>query len=140
MEKRLGKTKFVREVMRMRGTSEISQNHKKPTTKMPLSLNQIILGTDKTQPQLHLYFLHKPTTSRNPSSLRVTWGTSSLGRREKPSEKKPQSRENPKPKPKPKPFHCEHCGRDRHLAEFCFRRKREERLARELANKDSVDG
>jgi hypothetical protein len=44
--------------------------------------------------------------------------------------------QSPKPKPKPKPFHCEHCGRDGHLAEFCFRRKREERLARELANKD----
>jgi hypothetical protein len=57
---------------------------------------------------------------------------------EKPSEEKPQPLENPKPKPKPKPrpFHYEHCGRDGHLAEFCFRRKREERLARELANKD----
>jgi hypothetical protein len=42
----------------------------------------------------------------------------------------------PKPKPKPKPFHCELCGRDGHLAEFCFRRKHEERLAREMANKD----
>jgi hypothetical protein len=55
---------------------------------------------------------------------------------EKPSEEKPEPKENPKPKPKPKPFHCEHCGRDGHLAEFCFRRKHEERLARELANKD----
>jgi hypothetical protein len=55
---------------------------------------------------------------------------------EKPSEEKPGPKENPKPKPKPKPFHCEHYGRDRHLAEFCFTRKREERLARELANKD----
>jgi hypothetical protein len=56
----------------------------------------------------------------------------------KPSEEKPKPKENPKPKPKPKlkPFHCEHCGRDGHLAEFRFRRKREERLARELANKD----
>jgi hypothetical protein len=44
---------------------------------------------------------------------------------EKPSEEKPE------PKESPKPFHCEHCGRDGHLAEFCFRRKREERLARE---------
>jgi hypothetical protein len=42
----------------------------------------------------------------------------------------------PKENPKPKPFHCGHCGRDGHLAEFCFRRKREERLARKLANKD----
>jgi hypothetical protein len=54
---------------------------------------------------------------------------------EKPSEEKLEPKENPKPKPKP-PFHCEHCGRDEHLAEFCFRRKREERLARELANKN----
>jgi hypothetical protein len=44
--------------------------------------------------------------------------------------------QSPKQKPKPKPFHCEHCGRDGHLAEFCFRTKREERLDRELANKD----
>jgi hypothetical protein len=50
---------------------------------------------------------------------------------EKPSQEKPEPKENPKPKPKP--FHCEHCARDGHLAEFCFRRKREERLARELA-------
>jgi hypothetical protein len=57
-------------------------------------------------------------------------------REEKPSEEKPEPKGNPKPKPEPKPFHCEHCGRDGHLAEFCFRRKREERLARELANKD----
>jgi hypothetical protein len=55
---------------------------------------------------------------------------------EKPSEEKPEPKDNPKPKPKPNPFHCEHCGRDEHLAEFCLRRKREERLARELANKD----
>jgi hypothetical protein len=55
---------------------------------------------------------------------------------EKPSEEKPEPKESPKAKPKPKPFHCEHYGRDGHLAEFCFRRKREERLARELANMD----
>jgi hypothetical protein len=55
---------------------------------------------------------------------------------EKPSEEKPEPKENPKPKPKQKPFHCEHCGRDGHLTEFCFRRKRKKRLARELVNKD----
>jgi hypothetical protein len=49
---------------------------------------------------------------------------------------KPEPKENPKPKPKPKPFRCEHYGRDGHFAEFCFKRKREEGLARELANKD----
>jgi hypothetical protein len=45
---------------------------------------------------------------------------------EKPSEEKPEPKESPKPKPKPKPFHCDHYGREGHLAEFCFRRKREE--------------
>jgi hypothetical protein len=55
---------------------------------------------------------------------------------EKPSEEKPKPKESPKPKPEPKSLHCEHCGRDRHFAEFCFRRKREKRLARELGNKD----
>jgi hypothetical protein len=55
---------------------------------------------------------------------------------EKPSEEKLEPKENPRPKPKPKPFHCEHCGRDGHLAEFCIRRKRAERLARKLANND----
>jgi hypothetical protein len=44
--------------------------------------------------------------------------------------------QSPKPNPKPKPSHSEHCGRDGHLAEFFFRRKREDRLAREMTNKD----
>jgi hypothetical protein len=48
---------------------------------------------------------------------------------EKSSEEKPEPKESPKPKPKPKPFHCEHCERDGTRAEFCIRRKREERLA-----------
>jgi hypothetical protein len=46
MGKRLGQRKWVREVVRMRGISEISQSHQKPTTKMPLFLNRTILGTD----------------------------------------------------------------------------------------------
>jgi hypothetical protein len=41
---------------------------------------------------------------------------------EKLSEEKPEPKENPKPKSKPKPFHCEHYGRNGHLAKFCFRR------------------
>jgi hypothetical protein len=42
----------------------------------------------------------------------------------------------PTPKAKPVRFHCEHFGRDVHKREFCFRRRREERLAMEMANKD----
>jgi hypothetical protein len=39
--KRLGQRKWVREVVRV-----ISRSHQKPTTKMPLFLSRIILGTD----------------------------------------------------------------------------------------------
>jgi hypothetical protein len=59
---------------------------------------------------------------------------------EKPVEKlsgeKPSEQPQPKPKPKLVRFHCGYCGRDGHKDEFCFKRKREERMAKELANKD----
>jgi hypothetical protein len=74
---------------------------------------------------------------QKPIKFKSDLGNEFFGKKgEKPSEEKPQPKENLKQKPKLKPFHCEHCGLDGHLAEFCFRRKREERLARELANKD----
>jgi hypothetical protein len=50
---------------------------------------------------------------------------------EKPSEQ-PQS----KPKPKLVRFHCGYCGKEGHKDEFFFKRKREERMAKEWANKD----
>jgi hypothetical protein len=55
---------------------------------------------------------------------------------EKPSEEKPNEQPHPKPKPKPIKFHCGYCGRDGHKGEFCFKRKRDERMAKEWANKD----
>jgi hypothetical protein len=62
-------------------------------------------------------------------------GNEFIGKKgEKPSEEKPQPKESLNPKPKP--FHCEHCGRDGYLFEFCFRMKREERFAREMENRD----
>jgi hypothetical protein len=33
-------------------------------------------------------------------------------------------------------FHCDYCGRDGHKDEFCFKRKREERMVKDWANKD----
>jgi hypothetical protein len=58
--------------------------------------------------------------------------------REKPSEKPSVqgNKHEKKLQPKPVRFHCEHCGRDGHKREFCFKRRREKRLAREMANKD----
>jgi hypothetical protein len=55
---------------------------------------------------------------------------------EKPSGEKPNEQPKPKPKPKLVRFHCGYCGRDGHKDEFCFKRKREERMAKEWADKD----
>jgi hypothetical protein len=55
---------------------------------------------------------------------------------EKPSGEKPSEQPHPKHKPKPIKFHCGYCGKDGHNDEFCFKRKREERMAEEWANKD----
>jgi hypothetical protein len=74
---------------------------------------------------------------QKPIKFKSDLGNEFFGKKaKKVSKEKPEPKENPKLKPKPNPFHCEHCGRDGHLAEFCFRKKCEERLARELANKD----
>jgi hypothetical protein len=55
---------------------------------------------------------------------------------EKPSGEKPSEQPQPKPKPKLVRFHYDYCGRDGHKGEFCFKRKREERMVKEWANKD----
>jgi hypothetical protein len=48
---------------------------------------------------------------------------------EEPSGEKPSEQPHPKPKPKLVRFHCGYWGRDGHKDEFCFKRKREERMA-----------
>jgi hypothetical protein len=59
---------------------------------------------------------------------------------EKPVDKlsgeKPNEQPHPKPKPKSIKFHCGYCGRDGHKGEFCFKKRLEERMAKEWANKD----
>jgi hypothetical protein len=55
---------------------------------------------------------------------------------EQPSEEKPSEQPHPKPKPKTVLFHYDYCGRDSHKGEFCFKKKHEERMAKEWASKD----
>jgi hypothetical protein len=55
---------------------------------------------------------------------------------EKQSGEKPSDQPQPKSKHKLVRFHCGNCGRDGHKDEFCFKRKREVRMAKEWANKD----
>jgi hypothetical protein len=55
---------------------------------------------------------------------------------EKPKGEKPNEQSHPKPKPKPIKFHCGYCGIDGHKDEFCFKRKREDRMAKEWDNKE----
>jgi hypothetical protein len=49
---------------------------------------------------------------------------------EKPSGEKPSEQPHSKLKPKLVRFHCGYCGRDGHMDEFYFKRKREERMAK----------
>jgi hypothetical protein len=55
---------------------------------------------------------------------------------EKSSGEKPSEQPQSKSKPMLVRFHCGYCGRDGHKDEFCFKRKREERMVKEWANKD----
>jgi hypothetical protein len=55
---------------------------------------------------------------------------------EKPSGEEPSVQPQPKPKPKLVRFHCGYYGRDGHKDEFCFKRRREERMAKEWASED----
>jgi hypothetical protein len=52
------------------------------------------------------------------------------------SGEKPSEQPQPKPNPNLVMFQCRYCGRDGHKDEFFFKRKREERMANEWANKD----
>jgi hypothetical protein len=47
------------------------------------------------------------------------------------SGEKPSEQSQPKPKPKLVRFHCGYYGRGGHKDEFCIKRKREERMAKE---------
>jgi hypothetical protein len=75
-------------------------------------------------------FASKPNQPRQKPSEKAS---------EKPNEKPSEKLcEEPHPKPKPRSilFHCEFCGKDGHKRAFCFKRKREERMEKEWANKD----
>jgi hypothetical protein len=102
--------------------------------------------------QILPYSLTPQMISKSLSSSGAPWGMCSLGNVlfgkereklseekpvEKPSGEKPNEQPHPKPKPKPIRFHYGYCGRDGHKGEFCFKRKREKRMAKECANKDT---
>jgi hypothetical protein len=55
---------------------------------------------------------------------------------EKLSGQKPSEQPQPKSNPKLVRLHCGYCWRDGHKDEFCFKMKREEKMAKEWANKD----
>jgi hypothetical protein len=55
---------------------------------------------------------------------------------EKSSGEKPNEQPHPMPNPQPIRFHCGYCGRDGHKDEFYFKRRRDERMAKEWVNKD----
>jgi hypothetical protein len=75
------------------------------------------------------------------TSVEVFFGKESeKASEEKPVEKSsggtPSDQPQPKPKPKLVSFYYGYCGRYGHKDEFCFKRRRDERMAKEWANKD----
>jgi hypothetical protein len=86
------------------------------------------------QPTSKDKFASKPNQLREKPSEKAS---------EKPSEKpsgKPSEKPCEEPHPKPKlrsiRFHCEFCGKDSHKIKFCYKTRREVRMAKEWANKD----
>jgi hypothetical protein len=49
---------------------------------------------------------------------------------------KPSEQPQSKPKTKLVRFHCGYCVKEGHKDDFCFKKKREERMAKEWTNKD----
>jgi hypothetical protein len=91
-------------------------------------------------------FPHPTDDFQKPIKFKSTLGNVFFGKEgeksseEKPVEKPCGEKPNEQPHPKPKPisikFHCGYCGRDGHKGEFCFKKRREEKMAKEWANKD----
>jgi hypothetical protein len=86
---------------------------------------------------------HKEKFTSKPNHLLKPRETPSEKASEKPSEKpsgkpseKPCEEPNPNPKPRTICFHYEFCGKNGQKREFCYKIKREARMAKEWANKD----
>jgi hypothetical protein len=109
--------RLVRAMVRRREISGMFQLHHNPHPKTSLHPSQTVcLNREKKTSE---------KVSEKPSEKPC----------EKPSEK-PCEESHPKPKPRSIRFHCEFCGKDCHKKEFCYKRRREARMAKEWANKD----
>jgi hypothetical protein len=83
------------------------------------------LDTNPDPPKLP----HSTNDFQKPIKFKRNLGNVFFGKEgEKPSEEKP--------KPKLVRFHCDYCGKDGHKGDFFFKKKGEERMAKECANKD----
>jgi hypothetical protein len=91
-------------------------------------------------------FPHSTDDFQKPNKFKSTLGNVFFGKEseklseekpvEQPSGEKPSEQPQLKPKPKLVRFRCDYCWRDGHKGYFCFKKKREERMAKEWANKD----
>jgi hypothetical protein len=133
--------------MLVREVKKTFQSHQEPITKMisPPKPNHLRNRLD-TIPAPPVF---RPQTNdfQKPIKFVSTFGKVFFGKEsEKASEEKPVEKpsgdkpnEQHKPKPKLARFHCGHCGKEGHKDEFCFKRKRKERMAKEWANKDTYN-
>jgi hypothetical protein len=138
MVRDLGQTRLVGEV------EKTFQSHQKPTNDFPPKPNHLRNRLDTTPTPL--VFPPQTNEFQKPIKFVSTSGKVFFGKEseksseeklvEKPSGEKPNDQPQLKPKPKLVRFHSGYCGRDVHKDEFCFKRKRKERMAKEWANKD----
>jgi hypothetical protein len=138
MVRDLGQTRLVGEV------EKTFQSHQKPTNDFPPKPNHLRNRLDTTPAPL--VFPPQTNELQKPIKFVSTSGKVFFGKEseksseeklvEKPSGEKPNDQPQLKPKPKLVRFHSGYCGRDVHKDEFCFKRKRKERMAKEWANKD----
>jgi hypothetical protein len=96
-----------------------------------VGISQLLKGTPRAVPDIKFV-----STSGNVFFGKVSEKASEEKSVEELSGEKPSEQPQSKPKPKIVRYRCGHCGKEGHKDEFCFKRKREERMAKEWANKD----
>src|SRR5579859_81565 len=106
----------------------------KPT--QPLVKDGVVQETPKAPPSKQVW-VPKPNHLRNPLDTLPSISEDPLPRaRAPPRVTSVPRREYQEPSRREVRYHCEYCQRDGHLAEFCFRRKRDERREFEWNNRD----
>ena len=101
----------------------------------PIAKDGDIEEPTKAPPQKQVW-IPKPNHLRNPFDTLLDISENLLPKAKQPTKVYHAHQRESKPPKREVKYHCEYCKRDGHHAEFCFRRKRDERQECELKNRD----